>query len=72
VSARPQFIDILSAAPAGSIDPDVDPDDVFDVLLGAVFARILVPTVSARRRPVERLVELALRLLQPSSALITA
>ena len=67
VSARPQFMDILTAAPAGSIDPDVDPDDVFDVLLGAVLARVLVPTVAARSRPAERLVELAIRLLQPAS-----
>jgi AcrR family transcriptional regulator len=36
VSVRPQFQDILCAAPPGSIDPDVDPDDVFDMLLGAV------------------------------------
>src|SRR5512142_2021313 len=33
VSARPQFQDILRAAPPGSVDPAVDPDDVFDMLL---------------------------------------
>ena len=64
VSARPQFQDILCAAPPGSIDPTVDPDDVFDMLLGAILARTLVPTVSQRRRPIERTVELALKLLQ--------
>ena len=65
VSARPQFRDILRAAPPGSVDPAVDPDDVFDMLLGAILARTLVLTVAARQRPVERTVELVLRLLQP-------
>ena len=67
VSARPQFIDILSAAEPGSVDPNVDPDDVFDMLLGALIARTLVPTVAARRRPADVLVDLTLRLLQPMS-----
>jgi len=66
VSARPQFLDILRAAPTDSVDAKVDPDDVFDVLLGALLARVLVPTVVERNRAVERLVELTLRMLQPS------
>jgi len=65
VSARPQFQDILRVAPPGSIDPAVDPDDVFDMLLGAVLTRILLSAVMARRRPVERTVEMILRLLRP-------
>jgi AcrR family transcriptional regulator len=65
VSARPQFWDILRAAPPGRVDPDVHPDDVFDVLLGAIIARVLVPTVVRRDRPVERLVDMTLRLLHP-------
>jgi AcrR family transcriptional regulator len=65
VSARPQFQDILRAAPPGSIDPAVDPDDVFDMLLGAVLTRTLLLTVTARHRPIERTVEMILRLLQP-------
>lgn len=68
VSARPQFQDILRAAPAGSIDPDVNPDDVFDVLLGALLGRTLVPTIAARNRPVERLVDMALRMLEPAGS----
>ena len=67
VSARPQFADILDAAPRGEVDPAVDPDDVFDVLLGALIARALVPTVMQRNRPLERVVELAIRMLQPAS-----
>uniref|UniRef100_UPI001C21D790 helix-turn-helix domain-containing protein n=1 Tax=Nocardia alni TaxID=2815723 RepID=UPI001C21D790 len=65
VSVRPQFRDILAAAPPGSVDPDVDPDDVFDMLLGAVLTRTLAFVVTARRRPIERTVEMILRLLQP-------
>jgi AcrR family transcriptional regulator len=65
VSARPQFQDILRAAPPGSIDPAVDPDDVFDILLGAILARTLLVTVTARHRPLERTVEMILRLLRP-------
>ena len=67
VSARPQFLDILLSAPAGSIDPGVDPNDVFDILLGALIARILVPTVAARKRPAEHLVDSVLRLVQPQA-----
>jgi hypothetical protein len=65
VSARPQFLDILRAAPAGTVDPRIDADDVFDMLLGAILARSLVPTVAHRQRPVERLVDMCLRLVQP-------
>ncbi|MDT3446141.1 MULTISPECIES: TetR/AcrR family transcriptional regulator [unclassified Pseudofrankia] len=65
VSARPQFLDVLRAAPPGSVDPAADPDDVFDTLLGCVLARTLIPTVAQRDRPLERLVDICLRLLQP-------
>ena len=68
MSARPQFLDILAAAPADKVDPDLEPDDVFDLLLGAIMARTLVPTVAQRNRPVERLVDLVLRLLHPATA----
>lgn len=63
VSARPQFRDVLVAAPAGVVDASVDVDDVFDVLQGALLARAVIPTIAARRRPLERLVELTLRML---------
>ena len=73
VSARPQFGDIVRAAPAGLVDADgVDPDDVFDVLLGAIIARVLVPTVVGRDRPVERLVDMTMRLLAPGSVDVSA
>lgn len=65
VSARPQFQDILRAAPPGSVDADLDPDDVFDILLGAVFVGTVLSAATERRRPVERTVEMILRLLRP-------
>jgi AcrR family transcriptional regulator len=65
MSARPQFQAILRDAPPGNIDPDVDPDDVFDMLLGAVLTRILLSAVTERHPPVERTVEMILRLLRP-------
>ncbi len=70
VSIRPQFLDILRAAPAGTVDPDLDPHDVFDMVLGAIMARTLVPTVAERNRPLERLVEMVLRLLRPEPAAV--
>lgn len=69
VSARPQFQDIICAAPAGSVDPDLDPDDVFDMLLGAIMGHVLVPTLAGRPRFVERTADLAIRLLRPLAAL---
>lgn len=65
---RPQFQGILRAAPPASIDPAVDPDDVFDMLLEAVLTRTVVYPVTARHRPIERTVEMILRLLRPPAA----
>lgn len=65
VSARPQFRDILAAAPLESIDPGVDADDAFDILLGAIFARTVVPTIGKRSAPLERTVDLLIRMLRP-------
>jgi len=67
VSARPQFQAILGAAPPDMVDPEVDADDVFDVVLGAIIARALVPTIAARRRPIERTVEIVVRILRPAA-----
>jgi AcrR family transcriptional regulator len=66
VSARPQFKEILRAAAHGCIDPAVDADDVFDMLLGAVMIRAFVFPVTARHRPIERTVKMILRLLEPA------
>jgi AcrR family transcriptional regulator len=72
VSARPQFFDILKAAPVGSIDPSVDPDDVFDMLLGAILVRVLLPAATARRQSVERIIDLTIRLLRPPDTIPAA
>jgi AcrR family transcriptional regulator len=64
-STRPQFRAILAAAPAGTVDAAIDPDDVFDVVLGLVLTRILVDPVISRRRPVSHSVDMVLRLLRP-------
>jgi AcrR family transcriptional regulator len=63
LSVRPQFRDILDAAPPRGVDPGVDPDDVFDLLLGAVLVRVMVPEEVRRPPPIERTVDLVLRLL---------
>lgn len=65
ISTRPQFGAILRAAPAGSVDTAINPDDVFDMVLGSMFARSLIPTVANRRRPLERLIDLVIRAVEP-------
>ncbi len=64
VSARPKFAEILRRSQPGIVDPCVDVEDVFDVLLGALLARALVPTVIERGKPIERLVDLTVRMLR--------
>lgn len=68
LSVRPQFHAILAAAPSGDVDLDVDPDEVFDLILGAVFVRVIVPDDARHHPPVERTVALVLRLLTPPGA----
>ncbi len=65
ISLRPQFNAILDAAGTDQVDPTVDRDDVFDMLLGAALARAFVPTADARRPPIERIVGLVVRMLRP-------
>jgi AcrR family transcriptional regulator len=66
ISLRPQFNAILDAAGAERVDPEVDRDDVFDMLLGAVLARTFVPTAAARRPPLARIVDLMVRMVLPT------
>jgi hypothetical protein len=65
VSGRPLFAQILGAAPPDSVESSLDADDVFDLIIGAMVARTLIPTVVERKRSIERLVDLTLRLLRP-------
>jgi AcrR family transcriptional regulator len=67
ISLRPQFYALLEAAGPAQVDPAVDRDDVFDMLLGSVLARVFVPTVADRRRPIQRTVDLAVRIVTPTS-----
>ena len=49
----------------GSVDPTVDTDDLFDLLLGVVLTRTLLGHVIPRHAPVERTVELLIRAVRP-------
>jgi AcrR family transcriptional regulator len=62
LSVRPQFAAILRAAP-DDVDPALDVDEVFDLIEGAVLARVIVPLVAARGSRIESMVELIVRML---------
>jgi hypothetical protein len=47
-SWRPPFYAALAAAGPDAVDPSLDPDDLFDVLLGVIFVEAFVPTTAAR------------------------
>lgn len=64
-SARPQFREILQAAPEGDVDPQVDPDDVFDMLVGAILYKIHTVSLGNRIDAPDRTIELILRVLRP-------
>lgn len=65
-SARPLFRSMLDAAPAGTVDPALDPDDVFDMLVGAVLYKIHSAALGANVDAPDRTVEMTLRVLSPS------
>lgn len=67
VSTRPQLREILRAAPASAVDPAVDPDDVFDMLLGAVLAHGFLPAAARRPEPAARITDMLVRMLRPGS-----
>ncbi len=64
LSLRPQLVRILAAAPQ-QVDTDVDPDEIFDLLLGTMLSRAIIPPLAARRRPLDRVVDLLIRILRP-------
>jgi AcrR family transcriptional regulator len=65
VSTRPHFRALLQAAGPEAVDPNIDPDDVFDLLLGTVLARALVPTVVRRARSADHIVDILIRAISP-------
>jgi AcrR family transcriptional regulator len=64
-SVRPQFQAILRAAPAGTVDPKLDVDDVFDLLLGAVIYRIFIISLGARADAPDHTSDLMCRAVRP-------
>lgn len=64
LSVRPQLEAILTAA-ADDVDPTVDPDELFDVVLATMLGRLVLPPLTSPRRPLERVVDLLVRLLRP-------
>jgi AcrR family transcriptional regulator len=67
LSVRPLFSEILRAAPT-DVDPDLDVDELFDLVEGAVLARIIVPAVAARGRRIDGVVDMIVRILAPRDA----
>jgi len=64
-SARPQFYAILQEAGAGSVDPTLDPDDVFDLLVGAILYKIQAASLGAPTGGRDATVDLVMRVLRP-------
>jgi AcrR family transcriptional regulator len=65
LSVRPHFKKILAAAPAGVIDASIDSDEIFDLLLGAAMVHACVPKEARPKQPVERTIDLVMRILSP-------
>ena len=55
---------ILAAAP-DDVDPELDADEVFDLIQGAILGRIFVPAIAAQGRSIDRTVEMVVRILTP-------
>lgn len=64
-SARPQFRAILDAASAGMIDPTIDPDDLFDMLVGTTILRTFNAGFGLRVDTPDNTVSLLLRAMRP-------
>ena len=62
LSVRPQFFAILVAA-ADDVDAELDADEVFDLVQGAVLGRIFVPAIAHRGSGIDRTVDMVLRIL---------
>ena len=64
-TARPQFNAILEAASEDEVDRTLDPDDVFDMLVGAILYKIYAASLGNRMEAPDRTIDLILRLLRP-------
>lgn len=65
LSLRPQLRAILSATP-DEVDTDVDPGEIFDLLLATMLARTVIPPLAGRLPPLDRVVDLVVRTLRPA------
>ena len=63
-SARPLFRAILVAAPVGSVDPSLNPDDIFDLIVGGVLYKIHAASLGPRTDAPDKTVDLILRTLR--------
>lgn len=63
LSVRPQFAAILAAS--DDVDPAMDPDAAFDVLLSLVLARLVIPPIANAKRPISHVVNVMVRVLRP-------
>lgn len=64
-STRPQLQAILAAAPPGAVDPSLDPDDVFDLLVGGILNRIFITSLGERVDTPDRTADLICRTVRP-------
>lgn len=64
-SVRPQFRAIIDAAPEGSVDTSIDPDEFLDVLLGSILFRIQSLSLGVRRPGPDNTVEILCRAMRP-------
>jgi AcrR family transcriptional regulator len=65
LSVRPAFAAILAAS--DEVDPTLDIDAAFDVLLSLVLARVIIPPVWRAGRPIGHVVDILLRVIRPPS-----
>lgn len=65
LSTRPVFARILAAS--DEVDPSLDVDVAFEVLLSLLLARLVIPPVSQAGRPLEQVVDIFLRVLRRPS-----
>ncbi len=65
-SVRPLFSAILASASDAEVDRSVDPDDVFDLLVGAILHRTQLLALGLRKGSQDHIVALISRVLRPS------
>jgi AcrR family transcriptional regulator len=63
ISIRPHFQKIVAAARSSSIDPAIDPDEIFDLILGAAMVHAFVPPQARTPVAIEQTVDLIMRIL---------